>query len=123
MAKQIFIVGFAGGIGSIARFLCQKYIYAFSPHPFPFGTFLVNILGCLLIGIFYAIAEKGNLSSPEMRLLLMTGFCGGFTTFSSFSLENITLLRAGEYLYFLLYTLGSVVLGFLATFFAIAMVK
>ncbi len=75
--KNLLLVGFGGGIGSIARFLCQKYIYALYPHTFPTGTFLVNILGCFLIGLFYGLAEKGNLMTPEWRILLTTGFCGG----------------------------------------------
>ncbi|HLY68230.1 MAG TPA: fluoride efflux transporter CrcB, partial [Puia sp.] len=109
--KNIFIVGIGGGIGSIVRFLCQKYISAWYPHPFPFATFLVNILGCFLIGVFYALAEKGNILTPEWRLFLTTGICGGFTTFSSFAYENVGLLRTGDFLYFGLYAAGSVFLG------------
>ena len=117
------LVGIGGGIGSIARFLCQKYLYALYPHHFPAGTFTVNILGCFLIGIFYGLTEKGNLFTPEWRLLLMTGLCGGYTTFSSFALENITLLKSGEYLYCALYIAGSVILGIAATFFGAFVLK
>jgi len=121
--KNILMVGLGGGLGSIARFLCQKYIYAWYPHPFPFGTFLVNIFGCFLIGVFYAISEKGNLLTPEWRLFLTTGICGGFTTFSSFAYENVSLLKNGDFLYFGLYTAGSVFLGIIATFGGIALLK
>jgi CrcB protein len=123
MLKNILIVGFGGGIGSIARFLCQKYLYEWRPHPFPFGTFIVNLLGCFLIGLFYGLSEKGNLLTPEWRLLLMTGFCGGYTTFSSFALENFALLKNGEFLYFGLYTAGSVILGITCTFFGALILK
>ncbi|HEY4876902.1 MAG TPA: fluoride efflux transporter CrcB [Puia sp.] len=121
--KNILVVGIGGGLGSIARFLCQKYISAWHPHPFPFGTFLVNILGCFLIGMFYALAEKGNILTPEWRLFLTTGICGGFTTFSSFAYENVSLLRSGDFLYFGFYTAGSVFLGIVATFGGIALLK
>ncbi|PWT76175.1 MAG: fluoride efflux transporter CrcB [Bacteroidetes bacterium] len=123
MLKNIALVGFAGGLGSIARFLCQKYIYAWNPHPFPIGTFLVNLFGSFLIGVFYGLSERGNLLTPEWRLLLTTGFCGGFTTFSTFSYENVTLLKNGDFLYFGLYTVGSVVLGILFTFGGIILLK
>ena len=123
MLKNILLVGFAGGMGSIARFLCQKYIYAWYPQPFPLGTFIVNIFGCFLIGLFYGLAEKGNILTPEWRLLLTTGFCGGFTTFSSFAYENINLLKSGDFLYFGLYTSGSVVLGIAAAYFGMILLK
>jgi len=121
--KNILLVGFGGGLGSISRFLCQKYLYIISPHAFPIGTFAVNILGCFLIGIFFGLSEKGNLFSPEWRLLLTTGFCGGYTTFSSFAYENITLLKNGDFLYAGMYIVGSVVLGITATFFGILLLK
>jgi fluoride exporter len=113
--KQVLLVGLGGGIGSIARFLCQKYIYEWHPHPFPFGTLLVNVAGCFIIGLIFGVAERGQVLSPEWRLLLATGFCGGFTTFSTFAAENIGLLKNGQFLWFLLYTAGSLILGVLAT--------
>jgi fluoride exporter len=123
MVKSLLIVGFGGGIGSMARYLCQKYLYQWHPSPFPWGTFLVNILGCFLIGLFYGLSEKGNLLSPEWRLLLVTGFCGGYTTFSTFAYENIALLKSNDFLYFGLYSIGSLVLGITATFLGMAIYK
>ena len=117
------MVGIGGGLGSVARFLCQKYISIWYPHPFPIATFLVNIAGCFLIGVFYEMAEKGNLLPLEWRLFLTTGICGGFTTFSAFALENVTLLKTGDFLYFCFYTAGSGFLGIAATFGAIALLK
>lgn len=121
--KTILLIGIGGGIGSVARFLCYRYIQSIHTTAFPWGTFLVNITGCLLIGVFYAVSERGNVLTPEWRLFLTTGFCGGFTTFSAFAYENISLLKAGDFMHFSLYTVGSVVLGLAATYLGIAMVK
>lgn len=121
--KTLMIIFAGSGIGGVARYSMQSWfsrIYAFS---FPFGTFTVNLIGCLLIGLFYALSEKGNLLTPEWRIALTTGFCGGFTTFSTFAYENMNLLRTGDYLYFGLYTAGSLVLGIAAVFLGIVTVK
>ena len=123
MLRNILIVGFGGSIGSIARYLCQKYIYELHPQPFPFGTLLVNVLGCFLIGLFFGISERGNFFDTEARLLLMAGFCGGFTTFSAFALENINLLKTGHFAYFGIYTSLSLILGIGAVWLGTSFVK
>jgi len=123
MIKNVLLVGLGGGIGSIARYLCQKWFNENYPHPFPWGTFLVNLSGCFLIGVFYAAAEKSAALSPQTRLLLITGFCGGFTTFSTFAFENMNLLRTGDILYFSVYTIASVALGIAGVFAGIAIMK
>lgn len=123
MIKNILLVGLGGGFGSIARYLCQKWFAENTTQPFPWGTFAVNLAGCFLIGLVYALAEKTTLLSPQTRLLMITGLCGGFTTFSAFAFENMTLLRSGDTLYFLLYSIGSVVLGIGAVFAGIAIIK
>jgi CrcB protein len=123
MGTNILIVGLGGGVGSILRYLCQKWINESYQHNFPLATFLVNIFGCLLIGIFYALGEKGNILSPQTRLLLITGLCGGFTTFSTFAFENMNLLRTGDNFYFILYALGSVVLGIAAVYIGSFIIK
>ena len=121
--KDILLVGLGGGVGSIARFLCQRGVYAFYPHAFPFGTLLVNVAGCFIIGLLFGLIEKGALLKPELRILLVTGFCGGFTTFSAFAAETIQLLKDGRLLYFFVYTVASVALGILATFTGITLFK
>jgi fluoride exporter len=121
--KDILLVGLGGGVGSVARFLCQRSVSAWYPHAFPFGTLIVNFLGCFLIGLLLGLMEKGNIVKPELRLLLLTGFCGGFTTFSAFAAENIQLLKDGRLLYFTIYLVASVVLGILATFAGLSIVK
>lgn len=121
--KNILLVGLGGGIGSIGRYLCQKWMSENSSHPFPWGTFIVNLAGCFLIGLIYALAEKTTMLSPQTRLFLMTGLCGGFTTFSAFAFENMTMLRSGDTLFFLLYAAGTLVLGIAAVFAGIALIK
>jgi CrcB protein len=123
MGKLILIVGAGGFAGSVARFLSQQAIARLYPSSFPWGTLTVNIAGCLIIGIVYGLGEKGGILSPEMRLLLATGFCGGFTTFSSFAYDNVGLLRDGELLYALLYIAASVVIGLVAAYLGVLLVK
>ena len=123
MIRNLLVVGLGGGFGSIARYLTQKWFNEIYPHPFPWGTLSVNLVGCFLIGVIYGISEKTSLLSPQMRLLLVTGLCGGFTTFSTFAFENMTLLRSGDNLYFIIYTLASVVLGIACVFGGIAIMK
>lgn len=123
MGKMILLVGAGGCAGSIARFLSQQLIVRYYPSSFPWGTLIVNISGCFIIGVVYALSDKGNLLSPEMRILLATGFCGGFTTFSSFAYENISLLRDGELLYMFIYIAASLLIGFLAAYVGVLIVN
>lgn len=117
MLKLILIIGTGSFIGGVSRFLASRYIQNTVVSGFPYGTLFVNILGCLLIGIFYGMSERGNFMSAEMRLFLTVGFCGGFTTFSTFASENLSLLKDGNFFYFALYTALSVFLGLMATYF------
>ena len=116
MIKNILLVGLGGGIGSIARYLCQRWFTINYPHHFPFGTFAVNITGCLLIGIFWGIAFKSFDENENWKSFLMVGLCGGFTTFSAFSLEGIGLLREQRTGMFFLYAATSVVFCLAATY-------
>jgi fluoride exporter len=116
MLKSIMIVGFGGFIGTVARFLISRYFQENVSSVFPWGTFIVNIVGCLLIGLIYGISEKGELMSPEVRLFLTVGICGGFTTFSTFSNDAFILLRQDEWLRFAFYTSLSFFLGLLAVY-------
>lgn len=112
MIKNVLIVALGGGVGSVARYLLSFYIQKGTDGTFPWGTFIVNILGSLIIGLLYGLSERGNLMSTELRLLLAVGLCGGFTTFSTFANENFILIRGGEFLHMAVYTGLSVVLGF-----------
>lgn len=110
MLQSILAVGVGGFFGSIFRYLITHYINISSQSTFPFGTLTVNLVGSFLVGIFIAAALQGDLSK-SMRLLLATGFCGGFTTFSSFSYEFFSLLQHGQAGYAFLYATTSFVLG------------
>lgn len=116
LLKNILLIGLGGALGSVGRYLIQKYFSQFYPHPFPFGTFIVNLLGCFLIGVFYGIANKHEYFNPAFRLLLMTGFCGGFTTFSAFTLDGMQLINQQRFLTFTLYFAFSLFFGLMATF-------
>ena len=123
MIKTLLLVGTGGFLGSISRYVASRFIQNSIPSSFPYGTFFVNIAGCLLIGIIYGFSERSSLLTPEWRLFLAAGFCGGFTTFSTFANENLALLRDGEFFYFFLYTGLSVFLGITATFIGVLMTK
>ena len=114
MMKQVLLVFLGGGAGSILRFLISRSLQ--NQSGIPYGTFTVNILGSLLIGILIGLSLRNNLISNNLYLLLATGFCGGFTTFSAFAAENQAFLRAGDLYHFALYSLGSLILGFGAVF-------
>jgi CrcB protein len=115
MIKNLLLVGLGGGVGSIIRYLFYRGLA--SLPAFAWGTFAVNIIGCFLIGLFWGHFVKAG--SDNWKLLLMTGFCGGFTTFSAFTLDGINLLREQKTGLFFLYTAGTVVMCLLATFVAI----
>ena len=117
--KETMVVFLGGGIGAAFRFWLQGSIYRFMGTSFPYGTLLVNVLGCFAIGLFMTVFEKEVcFIQPILRIFLTIGVLGGFTTFSSFSLETITLLREGDYLsgsanvlYSILNCLGATWLG------------
>lgn len=121
--KAILLVGLGGGIGSILRYLTSVLVSKQTSSIFPWGTFSVNIIGCLLAGIIIGILERQQILNSDLKLLLITGFCGGYTTFSAFSIENMYLLQNGQPLTVLLYISISVVLGVIAVWGGMAVVK
>lgn len=123
MIKNILLVGLGGGIGSIARYFCQKWFAANFTSSFPWGTFTVNIIGCLAIGIFWGLIFKTVNSTESWKLFLMTGLCGGFTTFSAFTLESVGLLKEEKMALLFSYVAASVVIGLLATYIGIRLTK
>lgn len=120
--KQLLIVFVGGGFGSALRFLIGKWLNS-SENGIPYGTFAANIIGSLLIGIILGLAAKNDSLTESQTLLLATGFCGGFTTFSTFAYENHVFLKSGDFTSFALYTITSFVIGFLAVFVGIYLAK
>lgn len=112
MIKQLLLVFLGGGLGSALRFIIAKNLNPISS--LPIGTLLVNFSGSLLIGFILGLGLKQEVLSANTTLLLATGFCGGFTTFSAFSFENQALLKAGDYMNFGIYSAGSIFLGIAA---------
>ena len=120
--KIILAIGSGSFIGGVLRYVLAQFIQTKHTTSFPFGTLTVNIVGCLLIGIVVGLADKGNVTQ-SWKLFLATGVLGGFTTFSAFSNETITLIRAGQVGYAVTYIFSSVALGLLATFVGMAVSK
>jgi CrcB protein len=114
--KILLLIGTGSFIGGgIFRYLLSFPLLHKYPHGFPWGTLMVNVLGCFCIGVLYGYAERWYFPK-EWRLFLATGILGGFTTFSTFSNETITLCDNGQWGYALSYVISSVVMGLLATF-------
>ncbi len=120
--KILLFIGAGSFIGGILRYLLSQLIQAKTSGSFPWGTMAVNILGCFLIGLVFALANKGDLSN-EWKLFLATGILGGFTTFSAFSNETVIMLRNAQYLAAGGYVSGSVLIGLVATFAGYALIK
>jgi CrcB protein len=115
--KTFLLIGLGGGLGSMLRYLATCFITSrITRFPAICGTFAVNFTGCLLIGIAIGLSERYSWFSPQMRLFVATGICGGYTTFSAFAYENINLMRNGNFAVSLIYILASVIICFSATF-------
>lgn len=117
MIKQLLLIGLGGFVGSVARFLISKLNTRIDWLSIPLGTLTVNVIGSFLIGFLIGISEKSPVLTVELRMFLMVGLCGGFTTFSSFTGENLMLMRNGQFLPLFLYTGLSILLGFAAVYF------
>ena len=117
MIKNILLIGLGGFAGSIARYFVSRLNNHIELLSIPVGTLLVNIIGSFLIGFLVGISEKSPVLTVELRMFLMVGLCGGFTTFSSFTGENLMLMRNGQFFSLFLYTGLSILLGFTAVYF------
>lgn len=123
LLKPILFIGAGGFFGSIARYGLHLFLSSRSLVVFPWGTFAVNIIGCLLVGLLVGLETRQHLMSDPLKWLLITGFCGGFTTFSTFSVEGLALLHEQQFGMFFGYTLGSVVAGILAAFLGFSLIR
>lgn len=116
MLKGAIIVGLGGFLGSVARYISSQFIHKIFSTNFPLGTLIINLIGCFLIGFLLGLFEKGSLISSDLRLFLTVGFCGGFTTFSTFSNDTVNLVNDTEVLYLMLYMGLSIFAGISFTF-------
>ena len=123
MLRTLLIVGTGGFIGSVMRYLVQVFVEKGLATTFPWGTFVANIAGSFIIGIVFAFAEKGNLMSSEWRMFLAVGICGGFTTFSSFTYNNLNMIKAHSFGQLLWNVGGSLFFGILAVYLGIILVR
>lgn len=112
MAKFINLV-IGGAVGTLARYLLGGFVYRFAGVDFPYGTLVVNMGGCFFLGFLVSLSDKKFVLWPDSRLLLMIGFCGAFTTFSTFIFETDNLIRNGQTVRAFLNLFGSVFLGFI----------
>lgn len=113
MLRSLLLVGLGGAIGSMARYGISHIINTRYTKPFPLATFIINIVGCFLIGLLFGYVQKNSSQQSDVWLVLATGFCGGFTTFSAFALENVNMLKGQLNITALLYIVASVVVGIL----------
>lgn len=120
MIKNILLVGLGGAAGSMLRYAFSVW---FKHANFPLATFLVNIIGSFVIGVVFAYALRNESFAINWRLFLAAGICGGFTTFSAFSLESLSLLQQQRIGMFFLYVMGSVILGLAATWLGYSLMK
>jgi CrcB protein len=119
--KSLVLIFVGGGLGSVTRFLLGKWINYYHFSTFPFATLIINVIACLILGCVVGLADRGNLISSNARLFWTVGFCGGFSTFSTFSNETLTLIQTGFTISAIGYSCLSVVLCLAATFIGLAL--
>ena len=123
MLKTALIIAFGGGLGSILRYFTSVLVSKYWSSNFPLATFIVNSMGCLLLGFIIGLLEKNQLSDSRLKWFLVTGICGGLTTFSAFGMENYNLFQNNNSLLAFVYIAMSIVIGLLAIWFGIFLSK
>ena len=123
MLKTALIIDLGGGLGSILRYFTSVLVSKYWSSNFPLATFIVNSIGCLLIGFIIGLLEKNQLSDSRLKWFLVTGICGGLTTFSAFGMENYNLFQNNNSLLAFVYIAMSIVIGLLAIWLGIFLSK
>lgn len=123
MTRTLLLIGIGGALGSILRYLTSVVVSKYFQSAFPWATFTANILGCLIIGIILGLFEKQQITNPDLKFFLITGFCGGYTTFSAFAAENVNLFQSGNSLMAFAYISASVLVSLFAVWVGLTLVK
>ncbi len=123
MFKSILLVGLGGAVGSILRYLSSLFVTRYFNSVFPLATFTVNIIGCFLIGLIFGYMEKEQITNDTIKYLFITGFCGGYTTFSTFAIENVGLIQSEHTLSAFAYIAASIITGLFAVWLGLVVFK
>lgn len=119
MWKLMLLAGAGGFVGTCCRFLINRLFLVIYKAPFPMATFVINVLGCFIFGILFGLLNRNGIVPPQWNALLVVGFCGGFTTFSTFSFESFTLGFNGALFISIAYIALSIIAGLLAIWLAL----
>jgi CrcB protein len=123
MIRTLLLIAFGGGIGSVLRYLTSVLVQKYYSSIFPLATLITNVLGCFIIGLLMGVFEKNQVLNSDLKWLFITGFCGGYTTFSTFGFENISLFQNNHSSMAFVYIGGSILMGLFAVWMGLILTK